>query len=337
VARLSPLRLAGGGLLLLAIVAVALWRIPSDRYLLIPDPAHPVAPLVQIEGRKPIADRAGGIYFVDVFEKRASMLESLIPGIHEGSSLVSAKQVLPPCGGEKLAHQAAVREMVRSQKIAAAVALRQLGYRVPSRPTGVMVSQVFADSHAVCKLQPTDVIVSADGKPIRTIAQLRTALSTVRPGQLVRLGVRRGDRLLRVAVKTVAAPGDPTRAIVGFSPDQSTSIQLPIRVSIDARGVGGPSAGLAFALEVMEQLGRDVDHGRRVAATGEIGPDGRVTPIGGVKQKTFGARNAKVDVFLVPAGENAREARRYANGLRIVPVRSFQQALHALATLGPVQ
>jgi PDZ domain-containing protein len=85
----------------------------------------------------------------------------------------------------------------------------------------------------------------------------------------------------------------------------------------------------------MEELGRDVDHGYKVAATGALDPDGTVEPIGGVKQKTIGARQAGVDVFLVPAGDNARTARHYADGLRVIPVESFSQALHALATLPP--
>jgi PDZ domain-containing protein len=108
-------------------------------------------------------------------------------------------------------------------------------------------------------------------------------------------------------------------------------------VRIESGSVGGPSAGLAFALEVMEELGRDVDRGYRVAATGQMELDGAVSPIGGVKQKIFGARDAKADVVLVPAGENAREAERYAHGLRIIPVKSFPQALRALATLPPKQ
>jgi PDZ domain-containing protein len=85
---------------------------------------------------------------------------------------------------------------------------------------------------------------------------------------------------------------------------------------------------------VLEQRGRDVDHGLKIAATGEIQLDGRVTRIGGVKQKTIGARQAHVAAFLVPVdGDNAKVARRYAHGLRIVPVKTFQQALQALATL----
>jgi PDZ domain-containing protein len=104
-------------------------------------------------------------------------------------------------------------------------------------------------------------------------------------------------------------------------------------VRINAGDVGGPSAGLAFALDILQELGRNVVHGHRVAVSGELFPDGSVGPVGGVKQKTIGAREAHVDAFLVPAGDNAREARRYAHGLRIIPVESFPQALRALATL----
>jgi PDZ domain-containing protein len=110
-----------------------------------------------------------------------------------------------------------------------------------------------------------------------------------------------------------------------------------VNVKIDLGQVGGPSAGLPFALDVLQELGTDVDHGLRVVATGEIELDGSVGPIGGVKQKTYGARRAGADVFLVPAGDNAAEARRYAGNLRIIPVKSFQQALSALGTFGSKQ
>ena len=112
-------------------------------------------------------------------------------------------------------------------------------------------------------------------------------------------------------------------------------LDLPVKISINTGQIGGPSAGLAFALDILQQLGRNVTHGRRIAATGELALNGEVLPIGGVKQKTLGVRRAGVDVFLVPAGDNAREARRYADGLRIIPVENIQQALRALATPTP--
>ncbi|HKI90990.1 MAG TPA: PDZ domain-containing protein, partial [Gaiellaceae bacterium] len=318
--------------LLATLIALYLW--PSGDYLLLPDRAHPVAPLVEVQGGHD-PKGPGGIYFVDVFERRASMLESLFPSIRSGSTLVPANLIVPPGVSDQAVRQADLREMSTSQRVAAAVALRRLGYHVVAKPNGVIVSVVELGSNAVGKLEPTDVIVSVDGTSTPTIAKLRSVLADVKVGATVVLGVRRGTRRLTVSVQTIADPVSEKRAIVGFSPSQSARIDLPLKVTIDAGNIGGPSAGLAFALEVMEELGRNVDHGYRVAATGQMELDGTVAPIGGVKQKTIGVREAKADIFLVPAGENAQEARRYAHGLRIVPVKSFPQALHVLATLPP--
>ena len=220
-----------------------------------------------------------------------------------------------------------------SQRVAAAVALRQLGYHVVARPSGVVVAAIDAGSHAVGKLEPADVIVAVDGASTPTIARLRSQLAKLKPGDSATLAIRRGDERLVVRVRTTADPSDEHRAIVGFAPEQAAEVLLPVKVQIDAGNVGGPSAGLAFALEVMEELGRNVDHGHTVAATGQINLDGTVSPIGGARQKIFGVRAAGVDVFLVPAGDNAAIARRYAGGVRVIAVKTFPQALRALATL----
>jgi len=319
---------------LVVIAAVALYLIPSNNFLLLPDGAHPVAPLVEVQGgHDPTGP--GGIYFVDIFERRASELESLFPFIRSGATLVPASLLVPPGVSDAAQRRADLQQMAISQQVAAAVALRRLGYHVVAKPNGVTVDAIDLGTHAVGKLQPEDLIVTVNRTSTPTIALLRGVLAKVHPGQVVTLGIRRGAQALIEKIKTIADPASPKRAIVGFSPDQSALIKLPLRVRIDAGNVGGPSAGLAFALEVMEELGHNVDHGYKVAATGQIELNGAVTPIGGVKQKTFGVRQAKADVFLVPAGDNAVEARRYAHGLRIIAVKSFPQALQALATLPP--
>jgi PDZ domain-containing protein len=331
VRRVTVLQAAGVLTGLALIAAIVLYLVPSNDYLLLPDPAHPVAPLVKVQGgHDPTGP--GGIYFVDVFERRASMFESLFPWVHKGSTLVPARLIVPPGVSDKAVRQADLRAMSISQKVAAAVALRRLGYNVVARPSGVIVAALDTRSNAVGKLRPSDLIVSVNGTQTPTIAKLRGRLSKAKPGDTVTLGVRRGAQVVTLSIKTIA---DGKRAIIGFQPEQAAEIKLPVKVQIDAGNVGGPSAGLAFALEVMEELGHDVDHGYRVAATGAIELNGAVTEIGGVKQKTYGARKAKADVFLVPAGDNARDARRYAHGLRIIPVKSFPQALQALATLPP--
>ncbi len=317
---------------LVVAATIVLYLVPSSDYLLLPDIAHPVAPLVTVQGGHDPND-AGVIYFVDVFERRASMFESLFPWIHKGATLVPARLIVPPGVSDKAVRQADLHAMTISQKVAAAVALRRLGYDIVAKPSGVIVAALDERSNAVGKLHPGDLIVAVNGTPTRTIAKLRAALAKVKPGDTVRLGITRGTERAAIEVKTMADTRNVRRAIVGFAPEQAAEIKLPLKVRIDAGNVGGPSAGLAFALEVMEELGRDVDHGYRVAATGELELNGAVTQIGGVKQKTFGVRKAKADVFLVPAGDNAREARRYAGGLRIIAVKSFPQALRALATL----
>ena len=177
------------------------------------------------------------------------------------------------------------------------------------------------------------MIVAAGGRETLTPGALRTAVGTVEPGEKITLRVRRGATVETVEVKTVPAPGEPDRPIIGIRVDQDAKIELPVDVDIDLGDVGGPSAGLPFALDVLQELGTDVDRGYRVVATGAIELDGAVEPIGGVKQKTIGVKRAGVDVFLVPAGDNADEARRYAGDMRVIPVESFQQALRALETL----
>ena len=329
---LSPSRLAAAGaILLLAVLAYMLTQ-KSNKLLEVPDKAHSLTGLVSVPGSGPRHD-GGGIYYVDVFVRKASWLERLFPSIREGATIVPSSVIQAPGVSQKAQHTEDLRAMSRSQEVAAAVALRALGYKVVAQSTGVLIEDVARDAPAAGKLFPTDVILSVDSRRVRTAKELRAILGSRPVGTTFRIVVRRGSGLTKVSVKTIADPSQAGRPILGIFAGQAASVRLPVNVRIDAGDVGGPSAGLAFALDILEQLGRDVDHGHRVAATGEIELDGTVGPIGGVEQKTIGVRRAGIHVFLVPAGENAAEARRYAHGVRIVPVKTFQQALRVLATL----
>lgn len=332
----TPGKLAlAGGVLAAATIAILI-AVPADgSYIFLPDEPHLVEPLIQVADRPPPTG-PGGIYFVDVIVRQPSLFERLFPSIHDGASIVPAEAVNPTGVSEQQRRRSSLQVMSRSQQIAAAVALREAGYDVEAEPLGAFVAQVLPDTPAAGEVQVSDVIVEVDGRPVRTLEDLRDRLATKRPGQEVELTVLRGEERVPVDLELAAAPGDPGRAVIGVIVEQEVDVDLPLDVEIDADDVGGPSAGLAFALGILEELGRDVDHGRRVAVTGELQLDGSVTSVGGLEQKTVAAREDGVDAFLVPAGENAEEARRHADGLRIVPVRNFQQALRALATLPPV-
>jgi PDZ domain-containing protein len=319
-----------GAILLITVVTLEL--VSSRDYIFLPDKAHPVAPLVTVAGGHEHAG-SGGIYFVDVIVRKATLLEQIFGGLHSGADLYPASEVVPPGTSSQAEEQVNASEMRTSQQVAAAVALRALGKKVTTSENGALVSQVEPGFPAAHGLLPTDIIVGVDGKPVHSPADVSRVMSGAPVGTKFGFSVLRSGKRLAVPLTTVASAPGSKRGVVGVLLEPNESIKLPLKVSIDAHGVGGPSAGLAFALDLMQQLGRNVDRGHKIAATGEIFLDGRVGPIGGIKQKTIGAREAGVDAFLVPAGQNAVDARKYAHGLRIIPVKSFQQALRALATL----
>ncbi len=333
---LTPFRLLAAAALVIAATLAFFVVHRTDEYLEIPDEAHPLAGLVSVSGGKTQQD-GGGIYYVDVLVKRATLLESVVPAVRpEGADVIKREQLVQPGISDRERIKLELADMKLSQVVASTVALRTLGYPIPIRLGGLRVVAVTSDSHAVGLLKSGDVIVAADGKVVRDRADLRAVLARHSAGDVVRLRIRRAGARRTFAIRTISDDSEPKRPIIGVLPIQAFEVHFPFTIRFSLGDVGGPSAGLAFALELLEKRGRDVDHGYKVAATGEIQLDGSVTRIGGVKQKTIGARQAHVDVFLVPTdGDNAREAKRYAHGLRIIPVETFQQALQALATLPP--
>jgi len=267
--------------------------------------------------------------------RKASILEKLFPGLHEGASFEDVENVLAEGEDERAHRRTELAVMERSQEYAVAVALRSLGYRVPTRRLGVQVEATLHGYPAAARLRRGDWIRRIDGAAVRDSDDVTARLRRKKPGETVRMRIERSGKAETVAIKTVEWEELPGRAFVGMTIEEVHDVlSVPVDIRIDLGQVGGPSAGLAFALDVMEELGRSVDRGRRVAATGEIEIDGTVRPVGGVKQKAIAARRSGMDVFLVPV-QNAAEARRYGKNLRVVPVESFQQALQTLATLPP--
>jgi PDZ domain-containing protein len=338
VARIfTRILVAGLALLgLAAALAAFLYLIPSDQYVLLPDRARPLAPFVKVSGERSDRD-GGGIYYVAVEVKKASILEKLFPGIHDGSTLVPASFILGPKESEKQHQRQEVQAMAVSQQVGAAVALKALGYPVKLQSPGTVIEAVDPHGPSAGKLREQDVVLTVDGRRTPSLTELRQVIHSHRPGDPVQVTVRRGETTRQVEVTTIPDPQDPSRPIIGVittcASQTFTKIDLPIAVHIDLGQVGGPSAGLAFGLDVVEELGHDIDRGHKVAASGAICADGTVVPVGGLKQKTIGAKRAGMDVFLVPAGENTADARRYAGSMRVIPVKSFRQALRALATL----
>ncbi len=226
-------------------------------------------------------------------------------------------------------------EMVISEQTAQIVAWSHLGYQFPIR--GMAITSVTSWSAAAKILRPNDVIVQAAGQAITSTTTLQTIVREKGIGALIPLVVERGDQQVRVAVRTVRNPqlaGQHAAIGVGIEPYLDLT-QLPSdpTIAIDPGNVGGPSAGLAFTLGILQRFSKtDLTHGHRIAVTGQLEANGQVDAIGGAKQKTIGARWAGAQYFILPA-DNYAEARPYAHGLTLVPVHTVDDALKFLQNL----
>jgi Lon-like protease len=316
--------------LLVVLTGFALTWIETDHYIVLPDRARPTDPLVEIPGEQADQDDSG-IYMVDVRVGRANLLERIWPGIHEGASLLPEQAVNPHGVSDTQRRASSLNDMSRSQLVAIAVALEHLGRDVEVTPLGAEVTLVLPDSPADGVVQIGDVIVAVNGEKVKTTEELQDAFTNVTPGDEVELTVRRENKPQTISVGTRAADDDPQRAVMGVEVQNAEEFHFPVDVEIDAGNIGGPSAGLAFALDIVDEMGEDLDRGRTIVATGALALDGTVLPIGGVKQKAIGAREAGADVFLVPDG-NFDEAQNAVDDLRVIPLSTFDEALSALTT-----
>jgi PDZ domain-containing protein len=319
-------------------VTLGLWLLatPADEYVLLPDDPHPADAVVSVGGVKPEPSRDGsGIYYLDVLVHRASLPESWLSRFEDGGTVVPAKAIVPPGGSQSDLDRVDRLTFADSRTVAGVVALRALGRKVTVEQTGVTFDGVDRSAPSYrAGLRPGMVITAIDDVSVPGLKALQTHMQGRKPGAPIHLSVLNGGRKLELHTQLTGDPDDRKRAIIGILGvhDAPPRAQLPVKVTISPRGLGrGPSAGLAFALEVYDALsGHRLAQGRRVAVTGTIGLDGNVGPIGGVHQKVIGAARRGADLVLVPL-ENAADARAAASGrVKVVAVGTFRQALSAL-------
>ncbi|HEY7948748.1 MAG TPA: PDZ domain-containing protein [Acidimicrobiales bacterium] len=239
-------------------------------------------------------------------------------------------------------------DMAESQLTAESVALRQLGYSVPEHDVGVTLYVIAPGSPASRALQVGDVVTSIDEKPTTNPAALQAAVRRHQPGDAVTLRVGSimhptpGHNVtVRLASTSEKGKTIPFLGIGGVPSVQFTAMgtqpvyDFPFPVSINSDNIGGPSAGLAFTLGIMNALGNgNLTGGRIVAASGTIHPDGTVGDVGGVQQKTVAVDRAGATIFFVPGPELAIARAMAGPHLKVFAVSSVDQALADLEHLG---
>lgn len=246
----------------------------------------------------------------------------------------------------------ALESMRTSEQVAQFVALQRVGFDVELVPGDVLIQAMVClvpdEAGTECLewspsdevLEPGDRILEVEGETIDGVEDLGAVLDGRDPGDVVVMQIDRPEEgELEVEVELTSAPGEEDRTIVGFFPFDTRRVELPFELDINTGSIGGPSAGLAFTLTLIDELTEgELTGSQRVAVTGTIELDGSVGAIGGLRQKASAVAQNGVDVFLVPASQSEAdiEAAREAGGddLDIIPVATLDEALEALAGIG---
>lgn len=223
--------------------------------------------------------------------------------------------------------------MRRSQDVAREVALRRLGYEVPEVGTSALILDVQCEGPSEGRLRPGDRVTAVDGTAVDTAEEIGPLVKAHAPGDRVTVAVDRAGKARDVRVRLGERDG---AGFLGIVSQTLHDWRFPVDVDIDTRRVSGPSAGLAFSLAIIDALTPgSLTGGKQVAVTGSIEGDGSVGAVGGVAQKAVAARDAGASLMLVPAGE-AADARAHAGDMKVVAVRTLDDALTALAKAGGV-
>ncbi|HXF56729.1 MAG TPA: PDZ domain-containing protein [Actinomycetota bacterium] len=318
----SGLRRLALVLLPLGLVGVALGFVRLPYFVVEPGPAQDVVSLIRIGGHPTYPGR-GRLLLTSVLFEPATAYEALVAWWSPVASVVPERQILGPGGSEEERRQA-LSEMDTSKIDAAYVVLARYTAYPEEHGPGALVESVIPGSPADGKLFPGDLIVSVDGEPLQDVQDLGRRVRAAGVGRTLTLRVEAGGASRTVRVAPALLPRVARdRPVIGVSVVEP----FPFPLSMESGAIGGPSAGLMWALGLVELLTPgDLTGGRVVAGTGQLALDGRVLPVLGVPEKVAAAERAGASVFFAPA-QNAPEARAVARRLTVVPVRTYLDAV----------
>lgn len=220
-------------------------------------------------------------------------------------------------------------DMENSQQEAVAAALRALGEPYESQ---LRVVETLPESPAEGILRGDDIILSVDGEPVRDVTALRAAIAANGTADPVSIGIVRSGAERTLEVTPVLSEGEERVPVIGVL--IAGEYVFPFDVNIELENVGGPSAGMMFALGIIDKLTPgSLAGGAEVAGTGTIGADGTVGPIGGIVQKMHGAVGFGADWFLAPVGNCDEVVGNVPGDLEVFAVATLDEAIGVLQTI----
>lgn len=238
------------------------------------------------------------------------------------------ESVYPPEQTKEEAAQVSQAQMTTSQENASVAALTELGYDIPTK---LKVAGTAPGGPAEGKLEADDIIVSLNGEKVATYADLVDKLGTIDGGTTVTLGIERGGQPQDIEIVTASSPDGKSLLGVYINPE----FTLPFDVKVGIENVGGPSAGMMFALGIIDKLTpEDEVNGQHIAGTGTMDLLGNVGAIGGIQQKMHGAVSDGATWFLAPESNCNEVVGHIPAGLHVASVSTLHEAREAMIAIG---
>lgn len=311
-------------LLLGVVFAGGYLRLPY--YAVGPGPAREVGPLIEIEGRRQYQS-SGKLVMTTVSFRQVTPAMAFFAWLDPARSIVREDVLYPSDEPVEVEQQRALSDMDQSKIDAAYVVLSTLEDYPEQHGDGALIETTYQGCPADGKLHAGDLIVSIDDHPVTTQKEASTLLSAAKVGDPLTFEVRAAGETHDIDVAKGTCPG-ADQPLLGIS----LVAAFPFSVNISSGDIGGPSAGLMFALGLYDALTpADLTQARTIAGTGTIGLDGNVGPIGGITDKVEAARRVGATVFLVPKDNMAELEGVDAGDMKLISVGTFQQALDALS------
>ena len=287
-------------------------------------------PLITVSGH-PVHPTTGHLNLVTVSYvggpgSDLSIFQAFQAWLSPTEAVVPESELFPPGQSAKQTQQQDTAQMAGSQQTATAAAFTAL--HIPFQ-TQVVIVKTVPGTPAAGVLKAGDVVLSVDGTAVHGETSLTSLIASHPAGSALRLSVLRGGKTLPLTVRTKEVSGRPVMGV-----QVTEQYKFPFSVKISVGDIGGPSAGMMFALGIIDKLTSDnLAGGKFIAGTGEITSSGQVQPIGGIQQKMVGARDAGATVFLAPAANCTDVRGAVPSGLRVVKVSTLSQAMLDLEAL----
>lgn len=323
---------------MLVFMFVTLYRLPY--YIYKPGSADALNGVVEVTDG---FESKGDMHLVTVRGGQATPIQYVWALIHPFQDIELLSDVFPEGMDQESYFQAQLQMMESSQEASTVVAYQAANKEIDIAYNGVYVVSVLPDMPAEEKLQTGDRIIQVNGENIQDAEALINKVDNISELKTISLTIEREEQEMTVDVALAPFPDDPDNIGIGIQLVTDREVEVEPKLEFSSGDIGGPSAGLMFALEIYDQLTEeDITKGYQIAGTGEISYDGEILPIGGIDKKVVAADEEGCDVFFAPnqggaANSNYQVALNTAkeidSSMKIVPVDTFDDALAYLENM----